>query len=292
LRDAAGNECAFAAALSQPDAVLTFAAPRTGDYFLSLRDLRYQGGPAFFYRLTVGKIPRVTSVFPLGGAAGATVHLTLSGDNLPTPAAPPRAVSLPTEPPLAPLSLPDLGNWRLDVGTLPEAFETEPNDLPGTAQPVTLPITINGRIHAASLPKPDADCFRFTAAKGQVFALEVIAARLGSSLDAVLKVLDTKGKELATNDDARGRDAALTFTAPEAGDYVAQVRDLSGGAAMRSATGCASRPPCPTSRSPSAPIASPSHPATACRSPFPRPARTASTGTSHSRWMGCPPTFA
>jgi hypothetical protein len=229
LRDATRQERAFAAALRRPDALLTFTAPQTGDYFLSLRDLRYRGGPAHHYRLTVGRIPAVTSVFPLGGAAGTTLRLALSGVNLPTP--PERAVPLPTEPPLAPLPLPELiGDHRLDIGTLPETTETEPNDLPDTAPRVTPPVTINGRIaSSASALKPDADCFRFPATKGQVFTLEIVAARLGSPLDAVLSVLDPKGKELAANDDARGQDAALAFTAPEAGDYIAQIRDLSGG---------------------------------------------------------------
>ncbi len=226
LRDGDAQELAFAAALSRPDVLLTFTAPRTGDFFLFLRDLRYAGGPAYFYRLTVGRIPALTSVFPLGGAAGAAVSVTLSGVNLPSP--PERVVVLPTEPTVAPVSLPDAGNRRLEVGTLPEVVEAEPNDLPSTAQPVTLPVTINGRIYSPALPKPDLDHFRFTAAKGQTFALEVTAARLGSPLDAVLSVLDAAGKELAANDDARGRDAALTFSAPEAGDYIARIRDLSG----------------------------------------------------------------
>ena len=228
LRDVAGREQAFAAALNRPDALLTFTAPQTADYFLSLRDLRYQGGANHHYRLTVGRVPAVTSVFPLGGTAGTTLRVAMSGVNLPTP--PERAVPLPAEAPPAPLPLPEIGSPLLEVGTLPEAAETEPNASADKAQAVTAPVTINGRIDStgAAPAAPDADCFRFTAAKRQVFALEVVAARLGSPLDAVLSVLDAKGNELATNDDARGRDAALTFTAPEAGEYVARVRDLSG----------------------------------------------------------------
>ena len=224
LKDAEGKERAFAAALSQSDAVLTFTAPQTGDYYLSVRDLRYQGSANHFYRLTVGKIPNVTSVFPLGGPAGATVHLTLTGVNMPTP--PERAVSLPTERLFAPLALPEMGNRSLEIGTLPELTETEPNDIPETAQRVTPPMTINGRIYAPFSPRADTDSFRFAATKGQIFALEIIAARLGSPLDGVLSVTNGKGDELATNDDANGKDPALTFTAPETGEYIVLVKDL------------------------------------------------------------------
>jgi hypothetical protein len=226
LQDATGQERAFAAALSQPDALLTFTAPQTGDYFLVLRDMRYQGGPAYHYRLTVGRIPGVTSVFPLGGPAGEPLHLTLAGINLPTP--PECVVSLPAEPPFAPIPLPEVGDRWLDVGTLPERMETEPNDAPDTAQRVAPPVTVNGRLYSPSSAKPDVDCFRFAATKGQVFALEVVAARLGSPLDAVLSVQDVHGKERATNDDAHGPDPALTFTAPETSEYIARISDIAG----------------------------------------------------------------
>lgn len=226
LWDANGQERSFGAALSKPDALLTFTAPATGDYFLYVRDLLYQGNATYYYRLTVGKIPGVTSVFPLGGTAGTTTRLTLSGVNLPTPAE--SMVAMPAELPLAPLPLPGISNQRLEVGTLPEVMEVERNDIPETAQRVTIPVTINGRIYFPLTPLSDVDCFRFTAPKGQVLSLEVVAARLGSSLDAVLSVLDGKGKELASNDDARGRDAALTFTVPEDGEYIARVTDLTG----------------------------------------------------------------
>jgi hypothetical protein len=226
LRDANGHDRAFAAALSQPDALLTFTAPQTGDYYLHVRDLRYQGSPNHFYRLTVGKIPAVTSVFPLGGTGGNTLRLALNGVNLPsvTEWKPPRS----TEPTYTSLPLPHVGGPRLEVGILPEITEEGNNDLPANAQAVTIPVTINGRISVPYSTKPDVDCFRFTAAKGQAITMEVIAARLGSSLDAVLTVMDKSGKELANNDDARGRDAALTFTSPEAGEYIVRVSDLNG----------------------------------------------------------------
>jgi hypothetical protein len=226
LRDSLGKDVGFAAALNQPDAVLTFTAPQTGDYYLSLHDLRYQGGAPFYYRLTVGKIPIISSVFPMGGSLGTTTRLALIGENLTTPAQ--RDITLPREMPSAPLTLPEIGAPLLEVGDGPEVMEVEKNDLPETAQRVTIPVTINGRIYAPYSPLPDVDCFRFSATKGEVLQLEVVAARLGSPLDGVLDILDAKGKTLATNDDAHGKDPALTFTVPETGEYIARVSDLTG----------------------------------------------------------------
>ena len=57
------------------------------------------------------------------------------------------------------------------VGRLPEVREKEPNDTLATAQAVTLPVVVNGRID----PQADADCFRFRLKKGQRLAAAVLA---------------------------------------------------------------------------------------------------------------------
>lgn len=175
LQDSEGHELSFAASLSRPDASVHFNAPRTGEYFLSVRDLRYQGSPAHYYRLTLRK----------------------------------------QEPP----GLPPVPGGIVEL---------EPNDLPKTAQSAPVPALITGALRSPASRLPDIDCFRFKATKGQALELEVLASRLGSKLDAVLTVLDSGGKELVSNDDARGRDPFLVFTPPDTAEYVARVSSLSG----------------------------------------------------------------
>jgi hypothetical protein len=108
------------------------------------------------------------------------------------------------------------------VGHLPEVTETEPNNTPEQAQMISLPTTVNGAISAAT----EADCFRFKAKKGDALVFEVLASRNGSQLDSSLAILDAQGKELARDEDARGFDSLVEFTAPEDGEYVAQLRDF------------------------------------------------------------------
>lgn len=232
LQDAQGHELAFSDDLNKPDARLIFTAPKTGDYFLVVRDLRYQGGGDYLYRLTVGKIPYVTGVFPLGGTAGTTANLTLTGVNL--PASTVSHVALPVEMPVEPLAvaLPvadTLSNVvPLAVGDTPESLVPIPNGLPASAPRVSVPITLNGRLLPSSAGKAARNHFRFHATKGQVLDLEVIAGRVGSPLDSVLAILDLNGKELASNDDTFGKDSFLEFTAPATGDYIARLSDLNG----------------------------------------------------------------
>jgi hypothetical protein len=111
---------------------------------------------------------------------------------------------------------------NITVGTLPQIAEAGGNHGVGTAQRVTLPAVIAGNIAAPT----ETDHFRFAAKKGEQLVLEIVAQRNGSSLDSSLAVLDAAGKELARNEDARGFDSLLAFTAPADGEYVAQLRDF------------------------------------------------------------------
>ncbi len=122
------------------------------------------------------------------------------------------------------------------VGTFPEVVEKESllgdqrqreldkqrNDTLETAQPVTVPVTING-----TLAGPDRDCYRFTAKAGERLVLEVEARRAGSAIDPVIRVMDGTGRELASNNDAVGLgvDARVEVTFPKSGPYYAVVHD-------------------------------------------------------------------
>src|SRR5712691_7828824 len=68
---------------------------------------------------------------------------------------------------------------RFIVGDLPEVIEAEAESS-RTATPVTLPVTMTGRI----FPREDVDDWSFQANACQVITCEVNAARLGSGLDS------------------------------------------------------------------------------------------------------------
>lgn len=109
----------------------------------------------------------------------------------------------------------------LNVGQWPEVAEQEPNDTPGQAQRLTLPVTVVGRIDSE-----DVDCFRFSARKGQQIVCEALAGRIGSPLEPVLAIQDTRGHELARTEDFSRPDADIVFTAPQDGDFVLLLHDL------------------------------------------------------------------
>ena len=139
------------------------------------------------------------------------------------------------------------------VDTLPECFEKEPNDSIATAQRVTLPIIVNGRVD-----KPgDWDVFRFEGRAGDTIVAEVYARRLDSPLDSVLKLTDASGKQLAFNDDHEDKGAGLdthyadsyiTATLPADGAFYITWATRSTRAARSLPTVCASAPRGPISR--------------------------------------------
>src|SRR5208283_2109058 len=71
LYDARGKELEYEADFRfHPDPVLLFKIPSDGEYVLEIRDALYRGREDFVYRIAVGELPFVTSIFPLGGRAG------------------------------------------------------------------------------------------------------------------------------------------------------------------------------------------------------------------------------
>ena len=233
LYDTKGRELAYDDDFRfNPDPVLHYKIPKSGDYVVEIKDSIFRGREDFVYRLAIGELPFITSIFPLGGPAGAQTTVELKGWNLPA----------------TKLTLDDInkspGSFPVSVRTneyisnvapfavsdLPEILERENNNDPALAQAVTLPVIINGRIETSG----DDDVFRFEGQAGDEIVAEVTARRLNSPLDSVLKLTDAAGKQLAANDDTEDKgsglethhaDSYLRATLPTNGTFHIHVGD-------------------------------------------------------------------
>jgi hypothetical protein len=215
IRDAAGRRLAENEISKGGDPLAKFTAPADGDYQVRIHDVRFQGGQAYVYRLTITADPYVERFFPLGGKRGSTLKLELAGQGVPESI----VVNLPNVPGSNFLYQPSLGA-RARTGLLLEL-----DDLPEYLKPekaVSLPAIFNGRID-----KPgNVDSWTWTTKKGEVFVFDLRAARLGSPLDGMLTIQDASGKELARGESGPGQpDAQVQFTVPADGSYSVQVRD-------------------------------------------------------------------
>jgi hypothetical protein len=230
--DAGGKELAASDDYYFADPLLSHRFESAGEYFVEVRDARYDGDPRWVYALTITTRPYASHVYPLAVRPGQTVEVEPVG---PARLVHPKAkLTVPADaPPGVRLVQPEVAGQRTNpvavlVSPLPQVIEQEPNDNPAQATPLAVPGCANGRIGV----KRDLDHYRFTAKKGQAVRFEVKARRFGTDLvsgvDASLDVLDLKGGVLASADDISPaiKDAQLVFTPPADGEYIIRVRDL------------------------------------------------------------------
>lgn len=233
LFDSQGRELAYDDDYRfDPDPVLFYSVPADGEYQVAIHDSIYRGREDFVYRLSVGELPFITGLFPLGAPLGGDTAVALEGWNLPV-----KTLKLDASPGPEDLRETCLTTDRglsntvaYDVSSLPETTEAEPNDSAAKAQTVTLPQIVNGHIGRPG----DQDYFRFTGRAGDVVVAEVIARRVGSPLDSLLRLTGASGKVIAWNDDhvdkgvgwlTHQADSYLTAKLPANGTYFVQVSD-------------------------------------------------------------------
>ncbi len=109
------------------------------------------------------------------------------------------------------------------IDDLPSVAQQGTNTSQAAAQAVSLPIAIDGAITALA-----RDHYKFKVAAGQSLSFEVLARRLGSPLDPILRVVDAKGRELAYSDDVPGLqlDSRLCYKFETSGEYTVEVSDI------------------------------------------------------------------
>jgi hypothetical protein len=209
------------------DSLVHFTAPADGKYKVRIQDVTRNGGPDYVYRLTITTGPYVDHLFPLGGRRGTKSRFQLIGHGLTRQEA---EISLPAmgnEPQTLSMNGIRTNPIDVDLGDIPEFQEKEPNDTPETANAVTAPGVLNGRIG-----KPgDVDTWSFKVQKGERFELRLQAQGLGSPLFGILQVGFSAGKPADSKTlamvqaTAQDPDPVLEITAPRNGSFYVTVSD-------------------------------------------------------------------
>ncbi|MFW6170866.1 MAG: hypothetical protein ACODAD_10285, partial [Planctomycetota bacterium] len=235
--DEAGREMAFVDDYQfHPDPVLFHQIPETGMYDVEIKDAIFRGREDFVYRIEVGEMPFLKTAFPMGTRVGTPVNVELDGWNLPVD-------SLEVnhdEPGRYMVSVPDslykLNELPFEVDGFSEVTDQEPNNGIESAQVLEHPkppCIINGRIDSPG----DRDVYRFGGRQGGLVTLAVLARRLNSPLDSLLRLTDADGNQIAVNDDTVDKatglvthhaDSRLQVKLPETGPYFIHVEDIQG----------------------------------------------------------------
>lgn len=136
--------------------VLDFTAPAAGRFIIKVHELTYKGGPGYFYRLSLQQ-----------AAADASVPQFASTRNVSSFSWPPEGLSEQAS-----------------------DSEQEPNNTAQQSQRISLPCDMRGAFATAA----DVDTYEFTAAKGEVWWVEVASERLGRPTDPSVIVQHISGE--------------------------------------------------------------------------------------------------
>jgi hypothetical protein len=240
LYNPAGNRVAFVDDYQfSPDPILLYEVPEDGEYSVEIRDSIYRGRDDFVYRLSIGERPFITSVFPLGCKLGLDRFVSLDGWNL---SAKRLFLDAPKD---GDVGVRQKRYGRRDtvsdpvtyeVDALPASNEVEPNDTLETAQRARRPRIMDGRIGQPG----DVDFFKFKGKKGEEIVVGVMARKLYSPMDSLVRLYGPDGTVIAWNDDSERKegdlyldlgmlthhaDSYLRTKLPASGDYVVQVSD-------------------------------------------------------------------
>jgi hypothetical protein len=228
LLDFQGNELLFRddEPGSGPDPRFTWIAPEEGDYLLEIRDLHYNGGRDYFYRLRLGHFPLATIPYPLALKQDSISAIRFLGPAVPELA--PVVIQAPDWQSrwkqLGVSFVPGLGSgWvSLPAGSLPDWLEVEPNNRPEAANAISIPVAIHGRFETDQ----DRDYFEFDAASGVRLTFAVRSRTLGSPCDVFMRITDVSGAVLAESTVQGAEDPILTHRFSEAGTYHLMVEEL------------------------------------------------------------------
>jgi hypothetical protein len=208
--------CSFAAAVQAQPPSITGLAPlavRPGEAV----DLKVQGANLAGAAMLWTSFPCETSLAPGiegNGANNAEVTWRVTApEALPVGV---HGVRVVTPRGVSPLRL-------IVVDDLPSVPQSADNKTAETPQPLEPPVAVDGR-----MGNLERHYYRFQAAAGQRVSFEVLARRIGSALDPMIRLLDAAGRELAYCDDVVGLtgDAQLSHTFAESGQYVLELRDI------------------------------------------------------------------
>ncbi len=232
-RELAANDDLFG-----KDSATWATVPATGRYLVAIQDAdgRHRDGGIEQkmtrpYRLEIGRLTLVSSVFPAGARRGQGTALRLQGANLPDARFDP-----PADSPLGDRAFAILGPFgpsnvlNMRVSDFDEHTEPEPNGKASEAPVVVVPAAINGTFSRPDGEGDDLDVFRLKAEPGREgdYAITAYAARIGSPSDPVLASLDAKGDPQGEDDDKLGRDARIERRIDSKDGLLVSVRDYYG----------------------------------------------------------------
>lgn len=252
------------------DTLLDAVLPEDGAYVIRLHDAVFSGGLP--YRLIVSDRPHLENAFPSAIEIGKSTPVQVIGRNLPGGKANSarRILDQAMDEASIAVTAPDDAKWGfktfLHLGSAsanargfqwmpgefknalnpltftfadaPVVLDKEPNNTPESAQAITLPAVVCGRLDVPG----DADWYQFTAKANEQYSFDLQCERIDLPGDPFVVIFDGKGNELTAFDDHGinfnalaqfNRDPLGTWRVPADGTYRVLVQDRYGAGGPR-----------------------------------------------------------
>lgn len=209
------------------DCRLRYAFEADGRYVLELRDVNYEGGDNYFYRLRVGDFPLATCAFPAAGKRGATTAIRFDGVGAERLEATnveisdgARRVPVGVRYPAGMGS----GFVSLLAADAPDFVTSSANHSPSNAATISVPATVSGRFLTAG----HRDYYAFEAKRGRRISVRGQTRSIGSASDLGLAITDASGRKLTEyvyppTADAKKAAAAATSEPPPVDEGASEV---------------------------------------------------------------------
>jgi hypothetical protein len=197
ILDAGGKELGRNddSALYVQDPVLSVVAPKTGSYFVEIRQQIFYPPRQAYYRAHIGTFSRPTAIFPAGGRAGTTISARILGD--------------PAGERTERIALPAKAGRFEYFGDAPSPNVLRVSAYPNVLWPenrASLPAAFNGILAKAG----EVHEYHFTAKKGEAWRVQVYSRGLGAPVDPKIWIrAANQEKHLVEADDARLTDLGL-----------------------------------------------------------------------------------
>jgi len=231
ITNSKGKEIAFCDDYrNNVDPVIITTIPETDTYQLTIHDAIFRGREDFNYRIELGEIPYLEYIHPAAGKVGKKTKVELKGVNLATTTLSFKAVK-------------EGSNTLKAVGK--SGFVSNPITFWGVPKASTFEINLkeNSQLETGDalyevLNKPyQAKTYALYVQKNENIALTINARRLGSMMDAHIRLKDESGKIVAESDDVEDAfqglmthhaDPVLQYKSTREGTYEVEVKDVSG----------------------------------------------------------------
>ena len=229
LLDPRGVQVAWSSSQStiQGDARCDAILKVDGKYTVQLHDAMYKGPNPGYFRMKIGDIQYADLTFPLAVQRGASTPLDLVSSSLQE-----KALAIDPLKAFATAGLVSIANSSYSgarpsviISAMAEVIEmrAKPNEIQTLA---AAPVAVSGKLEAQN----ERDEYLVPVTPEKKYRVEVLAQRLGSSLDGILEVHKSAGGGLGTNDDqAKTSDPGMDVTVPKGVDQIKLVlRDIQG----------------------------------------------------------------